>query len=96
MKRTIRPIFNNTGPLIIGMSAAGFAITPAVASFSLNDHLGTSITEIASSLEGDGYEIREIEVSKNRIEVETIYGGKELEIEVDGQTGRIVKMQFDG
>lgn len=83
MKCIIRLIFNNVGLLIIGMSVVGFVIMFVVVLFFLNDYFGILIIEIVIFLEGDGYEIWEIEVFNNCIEVEMIYGGKELEFEID-------------
>lgn len=86
------------GPAKTGLLAAVMAIgacSPAFAQFEVGDTLGHSVSEIAGSLESGGYEIREIDVERNRIEIEAVLEGSKYEIKVDPQSGQVIKVELD-
>lgn len=95
MSKLVNPVFKIISPLVLGVSVIAMAINPAMAGVAINDHLGTRISEIALTLEEGGFEIREIDVDRNRIEVDSIYEGKEWEIDIDRNTGRVIKIDID-
>lgn len=89
---------NTFGPAKTGLLAAAIAIgtcSAAFAQFEVGDTLGNSVSEIAGSLEAGGYEIREIDVERNRIEVEAVLEGTKYEIKVDPQSGQVIKVELD-
>lgn len=57
--------------------------------------VGLKISEIARSLEDNGYEIQEIEVKPDRVEVEVVIEGEKLEIKVDPQSGLVTRIERD-
>ncbi len=90
--------FNTFGPAKTGLLAAAIAVgscSAAFAQFEVGDTLGSSVSEIAGSLEAGGYEIREIDVERNRIEVEVVLEGTSCEIKVDTLSGQVIKVELD-
>lgn len=86
------------GPVKTGLLAAAMAIgtcSAAFAQFQVGDTLGHSVSEIAGSLEAGGYDIREIDVERNRIEVEATLEGTKYEIKVNPQSGQVIKVELD-
>ncbi|WP_420332849.1 PepSY domain-containing protein [Roseibium sp.] len=89
---------NIFSPAKTGLLATAIAIgtcSAAFAQFEVGDTLGQSVSEIAGSLEAGGYEIREIDVERNRIEVEAVLEGTKYEIKVDPQSGQVIKVELD-
>ncbi len=89
---------NMFGPAKTGMFAAAITLgtcSAAFAQFEVGDTLGQSVSEIAGSLEAGGYEIREIDVERNRIEIEAILEGTKYEIKVDPRSGQVIKVELD-
>ncbi|MTH99456.1 PepSY domain-containing protein [Roseibium sp. RKSG952] len=89
-------LFRRTLPVVvfgatIGLSSAG----AAQAEVMMGDRLGTSVGEIATALEAQGYMIHEIDVSTRRIEVEATLNNRKLEIDVDPKTGNVIKVEDD-
>jgi len=85
-------------PVKTGLLAAAIGIgtcSAAFAQFEVGDTLGQSVSEIAGSLEAGGYEIREIDVERNRIEVEAVLEGTKYDIKVDPQSGQVIKVELD-
>ncbi|MTI45153.1 YpeB-like protein with putative protease inhibitory function [Roseibium hamelinense] len=81
-------------------AAAGVGLTVVMASgpalaFGVGDAVGTTVSEIAEAFEDKGYEIREIDVSSNVVEVEASLEGKRLEFDIDRNTGSVVKVDTD-
>lgn len=79
------------------LSIAALIAAPAVAfaAVSVGDVIGTTEAEIRANLESEGYVITEIEFEDDEIEVEVIYEGKELEIELAVDTGAIVEIELE-
>jgi hypothetical protein len=73
------------------MLAAGSAL----AAVAVGDTLGTKVSEIATQLEDKGYTIREIDVSRSKIEVEVTFDGADYEIDVDRTSGTVIKIEDD-
>lgn len=67
----------------------------ALAQIQTGDMIGTSVSEIARALELNGYDIREIEVKSNRIEVDVLQNGSKLEIKVDPRSGEVIRVEID-
>ena len=67
----------------------------ALAQVQPGHSVGLKISEIAQSLENNGYEIQEIEVKPDRIEVEVVIEGEKLEIKVDPQSGLVKRIERD-
>ena len=64
----------------------------AAAAVAVGDTLGIKVSEIAAQLEDKGYTIREIDVSRSKIEVEVTFDGADYEIDVDRTSGTVIKM----
>ncbi|WP_305984144.1 PepSY domain-containing protein [Roseibium sp. MMSF_3544] len=75
--------------VIVASGAAAFAQIQA------GDTIGTSVSDIARSLETNGYDIREIEVKNNRIDADVTLNGIKLEIKVDSTSGEVIKVEND-
>ncbi|MET1411162.1 PepSY domain-containing protein [Roseibium sp. HPY-6] len=69
--------------------------TAASAQVQAGDTVGTSVSGIALALETGGYDIREIEVKRSRIEVEAILDGSKFEIKIDPQSGKVTAVERD-
>lgn len=69
--------------------------TAAFAQVQAGDTVGTSVSGIALALENSGYDIREVEVKRSRIEVEAILDGNKFEIKIDPQSGEVVAVERD-
>ncbi|MBG6157956.1 putative membrane protein YkoI [Labrenzia sp. EL_13] len=67
----------------------------AIAQIQTGDTVGTSVSQIAHKLETSGYDIREIEVKNNRIEVDVLLDGTKLEIKVDPRSGEVIRVEID-
>ncbi|MCV0428990.1 MAG: PepSY domain-containing protein [Roseibium sp.] len=67
----------------------------AFAEIRAGDRIGLSVSDIAKSLENNGYVIREIEVKTDRIEAEVTLEGDKLEIKIDPQTGLVTRVEDD-
>ncbi|WP_422376985.1 PepSY domain-containing protein [Roseibium sp.] len=67
----------------------------ALAQVQPGHSVGLKISEIARSLEDNGYEIQEIEVKPDRVEVEVVIEGEKLEIKVDPQSGLVTRVEHD-
>lgn len=77
--------------------AAALLLAPAnaLAETAVGSTLGTTIGQIATALEADGYTVLEIEVEGDRIEAEVVSGNRKFEIEVDIATGKVVSVEND-
>lgn len=72
-----------------------FAAAPALAQpVTMQDTLGTTLTEVAAALTERGYDLREIEREGDRIEAEVTRDGRRTEIYVDAATGRVTKIEL--
>ena len=69
--------------------------TGAFAEIRPGDRIGLSVSDIAKSLENNGYVIREIEVKTDRIEAEVTHEGEKLEIKIDPRTGLVTRVEDD-
>ena len=74
---------------------AGLATLPAAAfaAFATGDTVGTSEAEIRAALESEGYTVLEFEIEEDEIEVEALYEGKRIEIELAKDTGQILEIE---
>ena len=67
----------------------------AFAQVKVGSTLGTTIGQIATALERDGYLVTEAEIDGNKIEVEITSGTGKFEIEVDIATGEVLSFEDD-
>jgi len=91
MQRSYRTLF--AAALLPGLLA--LTSYGAMAQVQQGASVGLKISEIARSLEDNGYEIHEIEVKPDRVEVEVIIEGEKLEIKVDPKTGLVTRIERD-
>ena len=67
----------------------------AFAGLTVGEQAGTSEVEIRAFLEERGYSVNEFETEDGTIEVEFTDAGRELEIEIDATTGKIVEVELE-
>ncbi len=67
----------------------------AFAASAVGDVLGTSEAEIRANLESQGYIVQKIEFEDGEIEVEAIFEGQEIEIELASNTGAIIEIETE-
>ncbi len=93
MKST-SPIRKSVLPLTF---AACIILAPAVAfaQVTVGSTLGTTIGQIATALERDGYLVTEAEIDGSKIEVEITSNAGKFEIEVDIATGEVLSVKDD-
>jgi len=70
-----------------------FSSSMAMATIAQGDKLGTTANEIRAQLEQKGYEVEDIEIEDDEIEVEVAQNDKVLEIYIDKKTGQVVKVE---
>ena len=85
--------FNRT--LATLLATAALAPSIAFAAVSVGDTVGKTQEEIRTALEKQGYQIREIEVEDDEIEVEATLDGTALEIEIEPENGMVVGIEID-
>lgn len=89
-------IANPTLKMGVLASAAAICMSnAALADIRQGDKIGLSVSDIAKSLEINGYEIREIEVKDNRIKAEVTLEGDRLEMKIDPKTGLVTRVEDD-
>ena len=79
------------------MAAALAALIPvgAYANFTVGQTLGTDPEEIRALVEQEGYDVTEIEIEGDEIEVEYIVDGVEYELEIDRATGAVLEIELE-
>ncbi len=77
--------------LILAVAAGYLTLSPALALAQVSEGsvLGTSMLEVLTGLEQQGYRVVELELKRDHIEAEAILDNQRYEIEVDLQTGRV-------
>ena len=77
--------------------AALIATVPlaAFAGLTLGDQAGTTDAEIRAMMEAQGYEVLEIEIEDDEIEVDYVLDGVEYEAEIDPATGAIIALELE-
>ena len=85
--------FNRT--LTTLLATATLVPSIAFAAVSVGDTVGKTQEEIRTALEKQGYQVREIEVEHNEIEVEATLDGTALEIEITPENGMVVGIEID-
>lgn len=83
--------------LAVALVASALALPAGVANaaVSTGDYVGKSQTKIAKSLKREGYKVLEFEMESGLIEVEVTYRGKQYEIVISAETGRILGIGID-
>ena len=78
-------------------AAALAALIPvgAYANFAVGDKLGTDLDEIRAQFEAQGYDVTEIEVEGDEIEVEYVVDGTAYELEIDAATGTVLEIELE-
>ncbi len=80
---------------VLASAAAICMSTVALADIRQGDKIGLSVSDIAKSLELNGYEIREIEVKNDRIKAEVTLEGDRLEMKIDPKSGLVTRVEDD-
>lgn len=83
-----------TTNILLTSTLALFAVS-ADAAVETGDVIGTSETEIRAVLEGDGYDVQSITFDEEEIEIDALFDGKEVEIELSSDEGAILEIEFD-
>lgn len=61
----------------------------------LGDVAGTSEADIRAYLEGNGYSVQNLTVEDDEIEVDVLFDGAALEIEISSTSGAIVEIEAE-
>lgn len=67
----------------------------AFAGVTLGDTLGTTQEDIRAHMSGLGYEVLEIEIEGDEIEVEYRFEGVEYEAELDPKSGQVIALEIE-
>ena len=67
----------------------------AYANFAVGDTVGTDLEEIRAQFEAQGYNVMEIELEGDEIEVEYTVDGQEYEVEIDVATGMVLEVELE-
>lgn len=67
----------------------------AFAQFNIGDTLPTAEADIRTMLEAKGYQIEEVEVEGDEIEVEATLDGVEYELTLAAATGEILEVELE-
>ena len=67
----------------------------AYANFAVGDTVGTDLEEIRAQFEAQGYNVMEIELDGDEIEVEYMVDGQEYEVEIDVATGMVLEVELE-
>lgn len=67
----------------------------ALASVTVGDTVGVTEADIRTALTAQGYEITEIEFETDEIEVEAIFNGQMLELEISPETGLVIEIEAE-
>ncbi len=67
----------------------------AVADLTIGRTVGTTIGQVATTFESDGYTVTEMDLDGNQIEADIIANNRKLEIKVDRATGQILSVRDD-
>ncbi len=78
-------------PMAIAASLAASAVLAAELAPGVK--LGTDVQEISAALAVDGYKVLKYEREHGEIEVYAVKDGRRLELELDPQSGRIVRIE---
>ena len=75
--------------------AALFIPGAALAQIGVGDVLGTSEADVRAALEAKGYQVMEVEIEDDEIEVEAMLDGLEFEFEIAVDTGAITEVELE-
>ena len=67
----------------------------ALADLTIGRTVGTTIGQVATTFESDGYTVTEMDLDGNQIEADIIANNRKLEIKVDRATGQILSVRDD-
>ena len=84
-----------TNSILLAASSAVILPAAAWAALSTGDVIGTAEEDIRAALTADGYEVHEIEVEDDEIEVEASRDGQLYEIELSADTGTILEIELE-
>lgn len=92
--KSVSPLYLKALPAVF---AAALFVAPAhaMSKITVGSTVGTTIGQIATALEADGYTVLEIEVEGDTIEADVILGNREFEIDVDVTTGKVLSIEDD-
>lgn len=81
-------------PAALGL--VGFALPSlALAAVSVGDQLGTTEQGIRTALTTQGYEITQFETEDGEIEVDALFEGQMLELEISPDTGLVIEIEAE-
>ena len=77
--------------------AAALIAAPALAfaQFNVGDTLPTAEADLRAALESQGYQIDEIEMEDDEIEVEAMLDGVEYELVLSAATGQVIEIELE-
>lgn len=90
-------MFSRTQNLVVALLVGCLTLAPAVslAQVSVGSVLGTTLLDVLTGLEGEGYTVVELELNRDHIEAKAILDNRKYEIEVDLQTGKVREIELD-
>lgn len=90
-------MIRRTQNLVVALLVGCMTLAPAVslAKVSVGSVLGTTLLDVLTGLEGEGYTVVELEMKRDHIEAEAILDNRKYEIEVDLQTGKVREIDLD-
>lgn len=80
--------------LIFSAVAIMIAAPAFAAGLTMDSELGRSMDEVKASLTSMGYEVRKAEMEDGKIEVYFVKGTTLGEVYVNGETGKIIKLEM--
>lgn len=81
-------------PATLGL--VGFALPSlALAAVSVGDQLGTTEQGIRAALTTQGYEITQFETEDGEFEVDALFEGQMLELEISPDTGLVIEIEAE-
>ena len=81
-------------PAALGL--VGFALPSlALAAVSVGDQLGTTEEGIRAALTTQGYEITQFETEDGEFEVDALFEGQMLELEISPDTGLVIEIEAE-
>jgi len=85
---------NLIAPAALGF--VGFAMPSlAVAAVSVGDQLGTTEEGIRAALTAQGYEVTKFEIEADEIEVEALFDGQMLDLDISPDTGLVIEIEAE-
>lgn len=82
--------------VILLTSAIALAAAPVFAAITTGSVIGTTEPMIRAALERNGYVVQSFETDGDEIEVDTLFNGKSVEIELSTATSAVIEIETEG